>query len=170
MAVSELGSVTFSREGARVVVRLVRQMPADAAQVWTALTAPDILPQWLAPGTIDLRLGGAVRLDFADSGIVIDSTVTAIDPGRVLEYAWSGPGEALRPVRLEITPRGAQADLTLTLRLPPDEDAGRSAAGWAAHLEMLACTLAGVPIKFPFEAFKATRDAWRNQATAAALH
>jgi len=162
MAVAELGPATFSREGAMVVATLNREMAADREAVWTALTAPESLPQWLAPGTVELRPGGEVRLDFGDSGVVVDSKVTAVEPGRLLEYSWSGPGEPQRPVRWEITPHGAVVDLTLTLKLPPDDDAGRSAAGWAAHLEMLACALAGVPIKFPFEAFKATRDAYRD--------
>jgi hypothetical protein len=53
--------------------------------------------------------------------------------------------------------------LVLTLSVPDGEDAGRSAAGWAAHLEMLAAALAGAPIKFPFEVFKAARDSYRAQ-------
>lgn len=162
MAEAELGAVVFVRDGAGVTAVLEREMPADLASVWAALTAPELLPQWLAPGRIELRLDGSVRLDFADSGIVIDSTVTALEPRRLLEYSWSGPGEPLRPVRWELRPRGDEADLKLTLSLPPEDDAGRSAAGWAAHLEMLACALAGVPIKFPFEAFKATREAYRE--------
>lgn len=165
MADPELGPATFAREGALVVATLSREIEADLETVWTGLTNPEVLVQWLAPGRIDLSLGGAVRLDFADSGIVIDSTVSALEPRHLLEYSWSGPGEPLRPVRWEITPRGEVVDLTLTLRLPPEEDAGRSAAGWAAHLEMLAAALAGVPIKFPFERFKATRDAYRDQVS-----
>jgi uncharacterized protein YndB with AHSA1/START domain len=132
-------------------------------EVWAALTRADRLPQWLAPGHIDLRPGGAVRLDFADSGIVIDSAVTAIEPQRLLEYSWSGPGEPKRPVRWTLEPIGAATDLTLTLTLPAEDDAGRSAAGWAAHLDMLAAALAGVPIKFPFELFKAARDQYRAE-------
>ncbi|MDO8380418.1 SRPBCC family protein [Phenylobacterium sp.] len=162
MSDAQLGPATFSREGPMVVATLSREIAADPQAVWAALTAPESLPQWLAPGTIELRPGGAVRLDFGDSGVVVDSTVSAVEPGRLLEYSWSGPGEPQRPVRWEIAPRGEAVDLTLTLKLPPEEDAGRSAAGWAAHLEMLACALAGVPIKFPFEAFKATRDAYRD--------
>jgi hypothetical protein len=47
--------------------------------------------------------------------------------------------------------------------MPADEDAGRAAAGWEAHLEMLAAALEEVPIKFPFETFKAARDAYRQE-------
>ena len=63
-------------------------------------------------------------------------------------------------------PKGDEVELDLTLLMPASEDAGRSCAGWDAHLEMLAAALAGVPIKFPFELFKAARDAYRVQLAA----
>lgn len=124
------------------------------------------LVKWLAPGEIELWEGGSAKLNFTDSGIVIDSKVTAIEPLSILEYSWSGPGEPLRPVRWDMRPKGDEVELDLTLRMPASEDAGRSCAGWDAHLEMLAAALAGVPIKFPFELFKAARDAYRVQLAA----
>lgn len=163
MSDAQLGPATFFREGPMVVATLRREIAADPQAVWTALTAPEQLPQWLAPGTIELRPGGAVRLDFGDSGVVVDSTVSAVEPGRLLEYSWSGPGEALRPVRWEIEAKECGTRLTLTLTLPASEDVARSCAGWEAHLEMLAAALEGVPIKFPFESFKAAREAYKAQ-------
>lgn len=134
-------------------------------EVWAALTKPQRLAQWLAPGVIELTLGGAARLDFADSGGVIDSIVTAIEPRRLLEYSWSTPGEPLRPIRWGLEPIDGGAVLTLRLTVPAGEDAARAAAGWAAHLEMLQAALAGVPTKFPFEVFKAAREGYRAQLT-----
>lgn len=52
--------------------------------------------------------------------------------------------------------------LTLILSLPAAEDAARSCAGWEAHLEMLEAALEGVPIKFPFERFKASRETYNQ--------
>ena len=132
-------------------------------KVWAALIDPELLVNWLAPGQIDPRLGGRVKLDFQDSGIAIDSTVTAINAGHLLEYSWSGPGEPLRPVRWELEPAGPTTRLTLTLSLLPGEDVARSAAGWAAHLDMLIAALAGIPMKFPFQVFKAARDAYSER-------
>ena len=79
--------------------RLERRYGQASAAVWAMLTEPRHLAQWLAPGTIELRQGGAVRIDFADSGIVIDSTVTALEPRRVLEYSWSSGQQPERPIR-----------------------------------------------------------------------
>ena len=132
-------------------------------EVWAALTAPDKLPQWLAPGQIELRLGGAARLEFGESGGLIDSTVTAFEPIRLLEYSWSTPGEPLRPVRWDLEPIGPTTRLTFRLSLPASEDAARATAGWAAHLDMLQTALVGVPTKYPIELFKAAREAYRAQ-------
>lgn len=156
----DLGLIT--RHGSTVEVTLIRHLDHAATRVWTLLTDTARLPEWLAPGEIELRVGGLARLDFADSGTVIDSTVTAYEPQALLEYSWSGPGEPRRPVRWSLEVEGPDAcRLTLTLITPSDEDVGRAAAGWEAHLEMLAAALEGVPIKFPFERFKAARDAYR---------
>ena len=47
-----------------------------------------------------------MRIAFEDSGVVIDSAVTAFAPLSLLEYAWSGPQEPARPLRFELFPRG----------------------------------------------------------------
>ncbi|MDO8294983.1 MAG: SRPBCC domain-containing protein [Caulobacter sp.] len=157
---ADLGQI--ARLGDQVQVTLTRRFDHAVATVWTLLTDPARLPEWLAPGEIELHPGGRARLDFVDSGTMIDSVVSAFKPGALLEYSWSEPGEPPRPVRWELQADGPAATrLTLTLTTPAAEDAGRAAAGWEAHLEMLAAALEDVPIKFPFERFKAARDAYR---------
>jgi len=153
----------FTREGDQVVARFRLNLDNHVEEVWAALTRSDRLPQWLAPGEIEPRVGGAARLDFGDSGIVIDSTVTVFEPMRRLEYSWSGPREPERPVCWEVEPLGAGSVLTLTLKTAATDDPDRAAAGWAAHLEMLAAALAGVPIHFPYQLFKAAREAYSSQ-------
>lgn len=153
----------LSRGDGYVEARLTRSFDHPPAKIWAALTEPDRFVEWLAPGSLASVVGGPARLDFVDSGIVIDSTVSAYEAPRLLEYSWSGPGEPLRPVRWEVEPDdGDGARLTLTLRTPDGEDVARSCAGWEAHLEMLAAALEGVPIKFPFERFKSTREAYKE--------
>ena len=159
-------TASFARQDGRVTACFGMNLENHLDEVWAALTRPEKLVDWLAPGEIEARRGGTVKLNFVDSGIVIDSAVSEFEPMRVLEYSWSGPGEPARPIRFELEPVGSAVGLKLTLSVPEDEDAGRSAAGWAAHLEMLAAALAGVPIKFPFEIFKAARDEYRARLAA----
>jgi uncharacterized protein YndB with AHSA1/START domain len=152
----ELG--TIKRADGRFEARITRD---DAAAVWKMLTESSLLPQWLAPGELSQHKGGPAKLDFPESGINVDSVVTAIDPPRLIEYSWSGKGEVERPLRWEIVPAPGGTQLTLSLSIPDSEDVARTCAGWEAHLEMLAAAMEGVPIKFPFERFKTARDAYR---------
>jgi uncharacterized protein YndB with AHSA1/START domain len=157
----------FLRIGDQIQIVMERSFEQAPSRLWSWLTGLAELPLWLAPGEIDPRPGGVARLDFGASGVVVDSLVTAVEPGRLLEYAWSGPNEPPRPLRWELFRLGRGCRLRLTLRQPAAEDAARAAAGFEAHLEMLAAALEGVPIKFPFEAFKAARDAYRIDLEAA---
>jgi uncharacterized protein YndB with AHSA1/START domain len=151
------------RSGGYVRGVMTMRLDHPASRVWSTLTEPQHLAAWLAPGKIDLKLGGAVKLSFEQSGVVIDSEVAAISPGRILAYSWSGPGEPRRPIVWTLAARDEGAELSLSVDIPIAEDAARGCAGWAAHLEMLAAALEGVPIKFPFERFKAQREAYREQ-------
>lgn len=154
---------TIEHRGNLYRATLERLIPQPPEAVWAMLTDPAKFVDWLAPGEIELRKGGAAKLNFVDSGIVIDSTVTAFEPERLLEYSWSGPGEPGRPVRYEIEPAGQDTRLVLTLTTPDSEDIARSCAGWEAHLLMLLAAIEGVPIKFPFERFQATRAEYNKQ-------
>ena len=158
--------MAFERDGDRVVARFGVTLAAPPDTVWTAFTQPARFVDWLAPGEVEPRLGGAMKLNFPDSGIVIDSRISAFEPGRVLEYSWSRPGEPDRPIRFELASAGSATALVLTLSAPVEEDASRTAAGWAAHLEMLAAALAGAPIAFPFATFKAAREDYRARLAA----
>lgn len=129
----------------------------DIAAVWAAITEPGSLMHWLAPGQMDLRPGGAVKIDFHLSGTPIDSRITAFDPPWLIEYSWSSPGERERPLCWVLEEHGWSTRITLTLSLAETDDAAKICAGWAAHLEMLAAFLEGVPISFPLSQFKAYR-------------
>ena len=58
------------------VAKLERVLEHDQNAVWLMLTEPSRIVEWLAPGEIELRKGGSAKLNFVDSGIVIDSTVS----------------------------------------------------------------------------------------------
>jgi uncharacterized protein YndB with AHSA1/START domain len=155
-----LGSIEYI--DGNYVAKLERVLERDQDDVWSMLTDPARIVEWLAPGEIELRAGGSAKLNFVDSGIVIDSIVSEFDPPRLLEYSWSGPGEPIRPLRWETEAIENGTRLTLTLQSPEDEDMARSCAGWEAHLMMLMAAIEGVPIKFPFDRFVSTREAYRQ--------
>lgn len=135
-----------------------------ATELWSFLTDPARLPTWLASGQVGQGVGDPVHLDFGDSGVVVDSVVTAFEPGRLIQYAWSGAGEPQRPLTWRVEPDGpGRAKLELSVQIPEGEDAARGFAGWDAHLEMLAAALERVAVRFPFEHFKARRAHYAAQ-------
>ena len=153
-----IGSIR--RLGDGFEAQLKRVFGHDRDAVWRMLTEPQALCQWLAPGSIELRAEGAVRIDFADSGTTIESSVLQLDPPRLLEYSWSNGDEPERPLRWELDVVEGGTELTLTLRLPAAEDVAKACAGFDAHLEMLAAALEGVPIRFPLDYYLKRRHAY----------
>lgn len=141
---------------------LKRWMAHKQEMVWRMLTEPTKFVQWLAPGSIELRKGGRVHIDFGDSGVVIDGTVLAFDPPRLLAYSWSSGNEPDRPLRWELDTIDRGTALTLTVQLPAGEDIAKACAGFEAHLDMLAAALEGVPIRFPFDRYLAARRAYQH--------
>lgn len=152
------------RSADRIEGRIERHLDHPPAAVWRMLTEPQAIAQWLAPGSIDLRKGGRVHVDFGDSGVVIDSTVLDLDPPRLLAYSWSSGAEPQRPLRWTLNEAAGGTDLALAVGLPAGEDIAKACAGFEAHLEMLAAALEGVPIRFPFELYLAKRRTWQELA------
>ncbi len=161
MSTADIG--TLQRTPTGFEGQLTRQLDHDAVAVWRMLTDPLAMAQWLAPGSVEQRAGGTVRIDFADSGTVIDSRVSAFEDGRLLAYSWSSGSEPERPMRWELVPANGGTRLTLTLHIPAQEDAAKACAGFEGHLDMLAAALEGVPIKFPFQRFLQARGAYTEQ-------
>lgn len=161
MSTADIG--TLQRTPTGFEGRLTRQLDHGADAVWRMLTEPQAMAQWLAPGSMEPRAGGAVRIDFADSGTVIDSLVSAFEPQRLLAYSWSSGSEPERPMRWELAPAGTGTTLTLSLQIPAGEDAAKACAGFEGHLDMLEAALEGVPIKFPFQRFLQARSAYGAQ-------
>lgn len=156
----------ISRTASGFEGRLGRVFAHEPAAVWAMLTESSAMAQWLAPGTIELRQGGAVRIDFADSGILIDSTVTAFEDGKLLEYSWSSGDQPKRPLRWVLQAVDGGTLLQLSVQIPTGEDPAKACAGFEGHLEMLAAALEGVSIKFPFDVFVQSRKAYSEQVAA----
>ncbi|MDB6158320.1 MAG: Activator of Hsp90 ATPase 1 family protein [Gammaproteobacteria bacterium] len=79
------GSVRKTEDGGFIVAfdRLTDRPPA---RVWAALTDPKILANWLGDVELDLRIGGPFIIRFRRMSVVMTGQITALDPGRMLEY------------------------------------------------------------------------------------
>src|SRR5258708_32453650 len=58
-------------------VKMERLLPGPVERVWAYLTESDKRAKWLAAGEFDLRLGGAIRLEFDNSKLPHDSDAPA---------------------------------------------------------------------------------------------
>jgi uncharacterized protein YndB with AHSA1/START domain len=129
-------------EGSRRGVRFERRYAAPLQEVWDALTDPERFGRWLAPGVIELRVDGAVSLDFGEGGLV-SGRVLSCEPPSLLEFEWRFPGETESVVRFELVVAGDGTLLVLDHRALAEEHATGYSAGWDAFLASLSDHLEG---------------------------
>jgi uncharacterized protein YndB with AHSA1/START domain len=123
-------------EGSRRGVRFERLFAAPVAEVWDALTDPARFGRWLAPGLIELRVDGAVSLDFGEGGLVT-GRVLRCEPPSLLEFEWRFPGETESVVCFELMAAGDGTRLVLDHRALAEDHATGYSAGWDAYLASL---------------------------------
>jgi len=110
-------------------------LPATREEVWEALTDPERLEDWFANHVeLDLRPGGGARFRWSN-GEERQATVTDVEPGRRLAFAWDGDES------------GERGEVEFTLE--DDGDATRltvveTAPAWSTAVELQASALACV--------------------------
>ena len=138
----DLGTIIAT--GDTRTVRFERHLPFPPDAVWSALTRPEELAEWLTSATFEPREGGAVAFDFGEGGVCV-GRVLVFDPPTVLEYEWDFPNEDRSVVRWELraTDGERSTQLTLVHSLLTVGIAAGYGAGWHAHLDQLAGHLSG---------------------------
>jgi uncharacterized protein YndB with AHSA1/START domain len=143
-------------------VKMERLLPGPVERVWAYITESDKRAKWLAAGEFDLRLGGAIKLQF-DNGKLpnnhdtpelaakyrekgkgsFEGKITRLEPMRVLAHTWNMGGDT--EVTYELTPRGKDVLLTVVhRRLAPRDLVVGVMGGWDVHTGILADILNGV--------------------------
>ena len=142
-------------------VRIERWLPGPVERIWAYLTESGKRGLWLAPGEMELRVGGRVEHrfrhadlshekkpparygDFKDGPVML-GTVTRCEPPRLLSYTW-GDAEEDSEVAFELFPlESGEVKLVLTQRrLRSRAGMANVAAGWHAHLGLLLDHLEG---------------------------
>ncbi len=134
---------------------LERLLPGSIDRVWAYLTESDLRRQWLAAGTMEMRVGAPVELVWRNRELTddagtrpegfgeehrMDSEITELDPPYRLAISWGSTGG----VTFELEPVGDMVRFTVTHRRIPDRSIMLNvSAGWHAHLDVLAARLAG---------------------------
>jgi uncharacterized protein YndB with AHSA1/START domain len=132
------GSVERTEDGGWVVT-FDRPLDKPPDKVWSVLTQPQRLANWLGNVEADLRIGGAFVIRFRQMSVVMTGQITALEPGRVIEYSWheNNPKMPASVVRWEIVPAPGGCRLKLTHRFPAGcqlKDLTPFMGGWHAFL------------------------------------
>ena len=135
---ADVGALRNDEE--RCAVRFERLYDFTPAELWSAITDPARLGRWLAQAQVDPGVGGHVRLAF-DEGRTEGRILTWDEP-RVVEYEWCFDGEDESIVRFELRPQEFGTLLVLDHRRLGRTAGMGYAAGWHAHLDVLAGAIA----------------------------
>ena len=129
-------------------VELSVDVAARPETVWRCVTEEALLSRWLSAGvSLEPRVGGAVRIDFARHGTVVEGVVEEVRPGERLVFSWgvgSGPQRAAMPpgsTRVRISLERTASGTRVTLRhegLPSEKERRDHAMGWNGYLGSLA--------------------------------
>jgi uncharacterized protein YndB with AHSA1/START domain len=130
----------MSREGTaefrddQAILRYERRLSHPVERVWEAITDPAEIEAWWGRAAVDLRAGGAMRIEWLNSDVTMPATITELEPPRVLEIE----GEPHGRLRFELEPDGDGTRLTFVARSPiPEDFRSKVLAGWHFHLDAL---------------------------------
>jgi uncharacterized protein YndB with AHSA1/START domain len=139
-------------------LRFIRHFDAPVERVWRAVVTPEGLRAWLAQVTaLDARVGGAFELRFSDDDRM-QGRILEFEPERRLVLAWyetsagvssehTTPGHDGSVVTFDLAPAPVRGtDLVFTHRYVRSGDRMIGfGAGWHAHFDALAASLAEHP-------------------------
>jgi uncharacterized protein YndB with AHSA1/START domain len=135
------GSVERAQDGGWVVA-FDRVLDKPPEKVWSVLTEPKRLANWLGDVDVDLRIGGAFVIRFRQMSVTMTGQITALEPGRMIEYSWLENNQRIpaSKVRWEIVPTSAGCRLRLTHRFPAGcalKDLTPFMGGWHAFFDAI---------------------------------
>lgn len=138
-------------------IRFERVVPAPAEEVWQYITSEKLLSTWIAKATVDLRVGGRIKLHFSDGddpeghcksdGKQFEDkgggTITVCEPNRRLTYMPLDPKGRETILSYTLIPVNGQTLLILEHSELPADFMVAFAAGWHSYLDNLGCRLRG---------------------------
>jgi uncharacterized protein YndB with AHSA1/START domain len=125
------------------VVRLEHRLDAGVDEVWSALTDPRRLAQWLGEVEGDLRAGEEFRARFFASGWEGTGRVEVCEPSQRLLVTTRAPEEPDGVIQVTLSVDGGQTILVVEDRGLPLQQIAAYGAGDQIHVEDLAAHLAG---------------------------
>jgi uncharacterized protein YndB with AHSA1/START domain len=155
-----------------------RLLPGPIDRVWAYLTDGELRRQWLASGSMELKVGAPFEFVWRNDELSdppgkrppgfpeeqrMQSRITEIDPPRRLSFTWQGSGD----VTFELDTKGKDVQLTLTHRSLPDRGTTLMVgAGWHMHLDLLVACATGATRSSFWEGWSRLRDEYDRRLPA----
>jgi uncharacterized protein YndB with AHSA1/START domain len=149
---------TFKRRDDHIDVRFERHYPRPVETVWSALTDPARLADWMGVSEVEPRVGGRFHM-MADGPHPMTGRVLVWEPPQVLELTWSNADAPESIVRYELTPEPNGTRLIFTHRGIPYGSSALMLPGWHNYFARLSSLLGGNAVPW-------SNTSWRElQAT-----
>ncbi len=133
---------TFERHGDELDVRFERFYPRSVETVWSALTEPERLRDWMGAALVEPRVGGRIEL-MIGAAHPMTGRILVWDAPRVLEFTWSNADAPNSTVRYELIRDGDGARVIFTHRRMPHARSALMLPGWHTFFAILASLLEG---------------------------
>ena len=125
--------------------RVERMIPASRDRVWKALTTEQLAdwfwpPRFATTVQLDLRVGGAYRIDGPGAGVAVSGVFVAVDePERLVQtWRWDGEdAETLVTFTLAEAPDGATALTIVHENFADEQSCADHTQGWNDCLDRL---------------------------------
>lgn len=146
MTAQQIGTVVGSVRAldGKAAVRMEDQFDTTIEDLWSAVTDPGRLANWIAKVDGDLRLGGGFTATFT-SGWEGPGRVDVCEPPRRLLVTLRPGHDDQTVIEAELFAAGGRTRLVVEERGLPVDVVALHGAGWQAHIEDLAAHLAGRP-------------------------
>jgi uncharacterized protein YndB with AHSA1/START domain len=133
---------TFEQHGEDLDLRFERLYPRPVETVWSALTEPERLKDWMGASLVEPRAGG--RIDLMIGGVQpMTGRILIWDPPRTLEFSWSNADTPNSVVRYELIREGASTRMIFTHKGVPYARSGLMLPGWHTFFALLGSLLDG---------------------------
>ncbi len=128
-----------------VTLRYERIYRRPIGTVWSAITQPERLADWLGAAELEPHVGGRFAVRVGPGGrVAITGTVLAWKPPLVLACSWAWPDGGETVIRYDLSEEGAQATrLVFTHTGLPTGQMAAVLPGWHLYLERLAQVMEG---------------------------
>jgi uncharacterized protein YndB with AHSA1/START domain len=134
----------FERRGDHIDVRFERHYPRPVETVWSALTEPARLADWMGVCHVEPWAGGRLEL-MVDGPHPMSGRIATWAPPQVLEFTWSNTHAPDSVVRYELAAEGSGTRLIFTHKGMPYANSALMLPGWHDFLGRLGSMLVGMP-------------------------